>query len=998
MRPIDKFILHVVHNLFPLNEYSEGELKKLMAQFREEADDLGIEITDDQLKAYIQRFDALKNSPKVTDKDLRKYSLSKLIKLVTSSKGAETPDEAEDQTPDVVYQENGITVWNGSKEGNCINYGAGEKWCITRGSFGSYRYSSERGFPTFYLAKNNNISQSDKNSFVAIQVRDNRDEDRKYVYTDRSNSPYESNEMSFGQLVNKVSWLNDIPNLRSILKYIPLSSKEKASNVYKNNAVSVREWTNLPFETKKQYLVIRGQRGSQLFTDIDNEVFVAKYLPKYPQLAEFVAITPGIIDSMILLQNLDKFSNQDRKSITANLRGKISTKYLNVDVLSFDVKKLLTILNKWDIGQSKRLYVTKDGSTIVELTLGDNIKVGLYQAEDDYPNVKLNKRTSKYLLDYPELDQIPLRNLIKLVQDEVIDKSVIDDVLEKAKTDSDSAIIVKDNIILDSNSFASYKIEGDKITQVPFDDEDVQAVFNAQKDNEGFQQNAIRLINDRTPIPETIDKDAFISLLKATPLDKRIIEYNNTPCVVLVTQSEEHPIVVQAVDRGVGSLQLSAWYGDGGNWRRTGGRGSYSDDPEVYRAWFSYLRQQNRIFTGDQLVDRIKAAVRNTYRPQGVVKAIVQAEPPLEANSNFLPTIYQDKPYLVNQRNPRDSYGVSDATGKLVKANIPTALAARMLGTAAPAALAQATGRRGRPAGQPNTPQAAAVAPAAGDINVGEEMQNIGLDTAFLRLPRSIIRRLNVTNASRVAPNGDRGAARRNNQLGGRGTVGRVISVGASKIYIIRLANQQIIASVNVQPGNYNYILTGNAGGNNAISLNSPSDLVQVLTQRGLAEIRRYITKDYLHAHPEQLDEVKNMLTKHLDEISVKQAMAAGALSLGLMGTPSLAKSQNTLGGKIGNFIKKIQPTVKVDTVKVQKDTPLLLAKFKDHKGAGYGHAKSPNESTAYKIAKQNATQDLLSKIGQQRIVAGIEEKAVKHYINPDGTHEYEVLLVVGNI
>ena len=40
MRPIDKFILYVVHNLFPLNEYSEGELKKLMTQFRDEADDL----------------------------------------------------------------------------------------------------------------------------------------------------------------------------------------------------------------------------------------------------------------------------------------------------------------------------------------------------------------------------------------------------------------------------------------------------------------------------------------------------------------------------------------------------------------------------------------------------------------------------------------------------------------------------------------------------------------------------------------------------------------------------------------------------------------------------------------------------------------------------------------------------------------------------------------------------------------------------------------------
>ena len=867
MRPIDKFILHIVHNLFPLNEYSQGEMNKLMTQFKDEADDLNIQITDDQLKAYITRFDALKNSPKVQEKDLRKYSLGQLIRLVTSSKGAEAPDEEEDKTPDVVYQDNGMTVWNGSKEGNCINYGRGESWCITRGSFGNYRYSSDRGFPTFYLAKNGNMSDNHKLSFVAIQVRDNRSDAKKYVYTDRSNSPYESEEMSFEQLVNRVPWLNDIPNLKSILRYIPLSSSEKASNVYKNNALSVREWTKLPFETKKQYIVIRGERSRDLFSDIDNKDFVANYLPKYPQIAEFIAITPGIIDSMLLLQNLDKFSTQDRKSITSNLRNKINLKNLSTDLLSFDVKKILTFLNKWDLGQSERLYITKDGSTIVKLTLGDNITVSLYQAEDDYPNIKLNKRTSKYLLDYPDLDKIPVRNLIKLVQDEVIDKSVLDKVLEQAKSDPNSAIVVKDNIILDSNSFASYKMEDGKITQVPFDNEEVQAVFSEQKDNEGFQRNALALINDRTRIPESVDKDAFLSILRATPLNKRIIEFNNTPCVVLTTQSEEHPIVVQSIERGTGSFQISAWYGEGGNWRVTSGRGSFSDDPEVYRSIFTYLRQQGKVFTGEELVDRLKAAVRSTYRPQGIVKAIIQAEPPLATNSNFKPVIYQDKPYIINQNSPRNSYGVSDATGKLVQANIPAATAARMLGTAAPAAVAQAaTGRRGRPAGQPNAPRPAAAPAAAGDINVREVMSDTGLETAFLRLPRSILRKLNRTDGRRVNPNGDRGAARRNNMLGNRGQVGRVIQVGGSKIYFISMPGGRILASINVQPGNSNYLLLGNEGGNNAIALSSPSDLVQALTQRGLAEHRSYIMNEYLANYPEHKDEVKDLLKKHLNK------------------------------------------------------------------------------------------------------------------------------------
>ena len=119
MRPIDKFILHVVHNWKnELNEaYSEGAVKKFIEKFREEADDLNIQITDEQLKSYIQRFDVLKNSPKITEKDLNKWSIGQIIRLVTSSKGTDT-EEKEDDTPDVVYNDNGITIWNTSRSGS----------------------------------------------------------------------------------------------------------------------------------------------------------------------------------------------------------------------------------------------------------------------------------------------------------------------------------------------------------------------------------------------------------------------------------------------------------------------------------------------------------------------------------------------------------------------------------------------------------------------------------------------------------------------------------------------------------------------------------------------------------------------------------------------------------------------------------------------------------------------------------------------------------------
>jgi hypothetical protein len=867
MRPIDKFILHVVHSWDNgLKEaYAPSAMSKLMDKFKEEADDLNVQITDDQLKAYINRFDQLRGSAKIQEKDLFKYSLSQLIKLVTSTKGVQEPEDAIDVTPDVVYNENGLTIYNGSKEDNCLTFGAGERWCITRGSFGNYRYDSNRKNPTFYLVKDTNLPDSDKKSFFVVVVGN----DNTYKASDRSNNDVGGRATEWDRWEGWNFVEQNFPSvrgLRDVFKYIPLSSSEKINQSYKNKAISIREWIKLPFTVKEQYLVVRKNRG--LFQDVTDDEFVEKYLPKYPQIANFIATNAGIISNVILAKNLEKFSNQDVKSIIANMRDKIELKYLATDDIPFEVKKFLVKYDKWDMKPDERLYITKDGSTIVKLKLGDNISVGIYQAEDDFPNVKLNKRTSKYLLDYPELDKIPVRNLIKLVQDEVIDKNVIDSVLEKAKTDSNSAIVVKGDIIIDSNSFASYKIVGDRIEQVPFDNEEVQAIFDEQKENEGFQQNALSLIDPRSPIPSTIDKDAFISILRATPLENRIIEYDGNPSVVLTTQSPEHPIVVQNDARGTNSFQITGWYGRDGDWRRRDGVGSYSNDPEIYRSIFSYLRQKGQTYNDGTLLQGL-INVGRSYNARGVIKAIIEAGIPMAENSMYKPIIYQDKPYLVNTQNPRASNTVSDQTGKLVKVNIPSTLAARMLGNAAPPAITQAaatTGRRGRPAGQPNTPRPAAAPAAPGDINVREVMTDTGLDVAFLRLPRNILRKLNRTDGRRVDPNNDRGVARRNNILGDRGRVGRTIAVGNSKIYFLSLPGGRILASINVQPGNSNYLLLPNENGNAAIALSSPSELLSVLQQRGLAEHYNYLVREFMDNYPEHKNEVKNILKKHLNK------------------------------------------------------------------------------------------------------------------------------------
>ena len=147
----------------------------------------------------------------------------------------------------------------------------------------------------------------------------------------------------------------------------------------------------------------------------------------------------------------------------------------------------------------------------------------------------------------------------------------------------------------------------------------------------------------------------------------------------------------------------------------------------------------------------------------------------------------------------------------------------------------------------------------------------------------------------------------------------------------------------------------------------------------------------------EDLDE-----SKPLQEIDMKQVIAAAAILLGTAGAPNTAQAQNPIGNLLKKGVtavqNKLNPQPKIDTVKVQKDAPLQLAKFKDYKAAGYGYAKSPNQATALKMARYNAKKDLLQKMGNTEITAGIEEKDIKYYQNPDGTYECEVLVVIGNI
>ena len=116
-----------------------------------------------------------------------------------------------------------------------------------------------------------------------------------------------------------------------------------------------------------------------------------------------------------------------------------------------------------------------------------------------------------------------------------------------------------------------------------------------------------------------------------------------------------------------------------------------------------------------------------------------------------------------------------------------------------------------------------------------------------------------LANPVGVPPFRSRGASRRNNLLGARGRVVRVLEAGRNSIYIIRLAgNNGNMASINTQPGNGHLVVLPNG---TVLNIGSPDNLVNTLTQRGLAEnLAHAVVSEFLAQNPTMLDEAKNAL------------------------------------------------------------------------------------------------------------------------------------------
>jgi hypothetical protein len=878
-----KFIEFVVENLLALNEaYGKAEVEKLVNKFKTQADALGIkgangdDLTEDEIKAIINGFDQIRStaasSIPTEKRDINRWNIKDLVRFVSEKINLEPEEEEKekDKTPDMVYDDNNYTIWNGSKEGNCIKYGKGEKWCITRGSFSSYRYSQQRGYPVFYLVKNKSLSQTDALSFVAIQVRD-KPEDERYVFTNRRNSPYESREMSWDELTSSIPWLTNIPDVKDKLKYIGVSNIEKKQrNWNSSSGLSEDQFDALSFNEKKAYLTAR-KNANYLIDNKTHSFFIKNLLPEYPELKKWIADFPFEFGFKSLIENFDEFTPAQQKSIAIKVND---IEHGGNDIFSgsfteIGVKNIIKLLelnpNAFPPRNDRFIIglVKIDGDNyIIRIDVRDDNTLDIeYFASTGFKNFKLNSYSEDALFNHPYIKNLPFEAIAKTIQSNNLSTKKVGGLLYKIQNpkegeDNGGLDIMDSNgkkVLFDLNGIKPtvYDITGNKLSKIDINSEGNEEI------KAKFKQLISTNDNLKVAIGRNIIASPQASFKMYTPNEIYSI-FEDAPKEIydqIISEQDykRFPLFLENnttvyFTRGIIDSNAQSRY-----WKE-------SDIND----FITSVKKTNYKFDDDaisQMISDQDRYVRDTQPLRSLLQnpefQILQAQ-----GNTYRYVVINNNIYRYNPNNLSDSNLYSKTSGRWIRGRVrPQDIGQQP--TAQPAAAA-AAGRRGRPAGATQAQQPAPAAPAATGQRIDNIFTTANLTNGFNSLPLGARRRLLQNGTTAVNVRGDRGSSGRQNQLGNSGRVTAAYSIDSggqqpTKVYFITMASGAVIASINIQPGNYNYIVTPNG----SFVVNNPRQLMAALQANNINEMKSFMIKNYLSLNPHQIDEVKAMLKSY---------------------------------------------------------------------------------------------------------------------------------------
>jgi len=219
-----------------LLEFTESTIKKLVEKFKKENSNL----SEDNIRTYLNSFEKYKSSPKIVKKDPFTYSWEELENVIDSNFSKANIKTKSDNTDEEkkklkIYEDSNVIVYKANNQQDCIILGNGYSFCISRpmggNSYSGYRL---RHGSTFYFVRLKNKTakiQDDKfiepSHLIVIDAQLNNK--FQWTWADNGKQGHGTSD------VTKEKIMNSIPELR----------KAFLENIFVNNSLSDNERTKL---------------------------------------------------------------------------------------------------------------------------------------------------------------------------------------------------------------------------------------------------------------------------------------------------------------------------------------------------------------------------------------------------------------------------------------------------------------------------------------------------------------------------------------------------------------------------------------------------------------------------------------------------------------------------------------------------------------------------------------------------------------------------------
>ncbi len=272
-----------------INElFSQKLIQSITDKFKQDNPNLD----DNTLKFYIDRFQQIKESPKVQNKDITTYSWEDLKHIVDINQ----PDDIkiEGDGKELIYNQNNLKIYRTNTKQACIKYGTGYNFCISsRGydnQYDHYRFGIDGiNENTIYFIIDEDRTFEDPYHLIVLMAKKHRFEyqgkkfsEIRYVITNANNTANETKEyIYFSDLEKEIPKLN---GLRDLFTFVDPNPKELAWKNLKDKYI--HKLSDINQKLLKNNFIFNPNKGTVMFYDFeyiyDDIKIINNYLSNKP--------------------------------------------------------------------------------------------------------------------------------------------------------------------------------------------------------------------------------------------------------------------------------------------------------------------------------------------------------------------------------------------------------------------------------------------------------------------------------------------------------------------------------------------------------------------------------------------------------------------------------------------------------------------------------------------------------------------------------------------